>query len=135
MIDAAAAALTPPAGSANAGVTRSNGTGVLDTSRGNVRVQTDTVPAVLVNGVLTAQLVAWDPTGFLLGWNPLSWYTSTWALSPWLPVTWTGDPGGSNWGGSNWGGGHWEGSSWADESRPRDYGSPGDGSLWYGAWG
>ena len=130
-IDAAAAALAPPAGAANAGVIRSNGTGLLDASRGQVVVQTDTVPAVRVNGVLTAQLVLWDPTGFLLGWNPLSWYISTWALTPWLPLTWTGD----DWGGRNWGGGAWESSAWEGETRPRDYGRPGDGSLWYGAWG
>jgi serine protease AprX len=130
-IDAAAAALAPPAGAANAGVVRSNGTGLLDSSRGQVAVQTATLPAIRVNGLLTAQLLLWDPTGFLLGWNPLSWYVSTWAISPWLPLTWTSD----DWGGRNWGGGDWQSAAWDGESRPRDYGSPGDGSLWYGAWG
>jgi serine protease AprX len=123
-VDAYAATVNPPAGVANGGVTRSNGTGLLDASRGQVRVQTGT-DQVLVNGVLTAQLVAWDPTGFLLGWNPTGWYTSTWYLNRWRPVVWAGN----DWPGHNWGGGEWEGTDVA-----RSYGAPTSGSAWYGAW-
>ena len=135
-VDAAAAALAPPYGLANVGVVRSNGTGLLDASRGHVRVQTTTVPVTVINGLLTAQLLLWDPMGYLLGWNPLSWYVSTWELTPWVRVTWaaaavTGD----NWGGDNWGGGAWEGSTWGGTAEPRSYGTPIEGAIWFGAWG
>lgn len=123
-VDAYAATVDPPAGVANAGVARSNGTGLLDVSRGHVRVQTS-ANHVLVNGLLTAQLVVWNPTAFLLNWSPTSWYVSTWNLTPWRPVIWAGN----DWPGHNWGGGEWEGT---DVSR--SYGSPISGSAWYGAW-
>ena len=135
-VDAAEATLRPPAGSANAGVVRSTGTGWLQPSRGHVEVQTLAPPATVINGQLTAQNVVWDPTSFLLGWSPLSWYTSTWALTPFLAVTWSADDWpGRNWGGRNWGGGDWQGSTYGGSSNPRDYGRPTDGSIWYGAWG
>ena len=123
-VDAYAATVDPPAGVANAGVARSNGTGLLDVSRGHVRVQTS-ANHVLVNGLLTAQLVVWNPTAFLLNWSPTSWFVSTWNLTPWRPVIWAGN----DWPGHNWGGGEWEGT---DVSR--SYGSPISGSAWYGAW-
>jgi serine protease AprX len=135
-VDAFAAALNPPAGAANADVVRSNGTGLLELSRGHVSVQTTTVPSTVVNGTLTAQLVVWDPAGYLLGWSPLSWVVSTWALTPWLPVHWAEDDWpGRNWGGRNWGGGDWQGSSWEGTSVDRDYGDTTDGAIWFGAWG
>jgi serine protease AprX len=135
-VDAGEATLNPPAGSANAGVTRSGATGSLQGARGHVEVQTLASPATVINGVLTAQNVAWDPTGFLLGWNPLSWYVSVWAVTPFLAVTWSADDWpGRNWGGRNWGGGDWEGSKYGTTSYPRKYGKPIDGSIWYGAWG
>jgi serine protease AprX len=135
-VDAAAATLNPPAGSANAGVVRSNAAGTLQLSRGHVEVQTLASPTTVINGLLTAQNIAWDPVGFLLGWNSLSWYVSTWALTPFLAVTWSADDWpGRNWGGRNWGGGDWEGSKFGGTSYPRKYGKPIDGSIWYGAWG
>jgi serine protease AprX len=140
-VDAAAAALDPPSGVANQGVVRSNGTGLLQLSRGHVSVQTTTVPNTVVNGTLTAQLLLWDPTGYLLGWTPLGWLVSTWALTPLLPVQWADDDwpgrnwGGRNWGGRNWGGGDWQGSIWEGDSLDRDYGNPTEGALWFGAWG
>jgi serine protease AprX len=135
-VDAGEATLNPPSGSANAGVTRSDGTGTLQLARGHVEVQTLATPATVINGVLTAQNIAWDPVGFLLGWNSLSWYVSVWALTPFLAVTWSADDWpGRNWGGRNWGGGDWEGSKYGGTSYPRKYGKPIDGSIWYGAWG
>jgi serine protease AprX len=135
-VDASRAVLDPPAGAANVGVIRSNGTGLLDASRGHVTVQTTTVPGTLVNGTLTAQLVLWNPTGYLLGWSPVSWVVSPWALTPFQPVRWSDDDwSGRNWGGRNWGGGTWQGSTWNGAPVERDYGSPTDGALWYGAWG
>jgi serine protease AprX len=137
LVDAAAAVLNPPAGSANAGVVRSNGTGLLSLSRGHVSVETTTVPNTLVNGGLTTQLLLWDPTGFLLGWTQLGWLVSTWALTPLLPVRWNADADwpGRNWGGRNWGGGDWQGATWEGDPVKRDYGEPTDGALWFGAWG
>jgi serine protease AprX len=130
-VDAAVAVLTPPVGTANGGVTRSNGTGLLDASRGHVQVQTATVPTTVVNGLLTAQLLVWNPSGYLIGWTPLNWYVSTWYLTSWLPLTWSaqGFPG------HNWEGGPWQGSSWDGIAQPRDYGTPIEGSAWFGAWG
>jgi hypothetical protein len=135
-VDAVGAALSPPAGSANAGVVRSNGTGLLSASRGHVEVQTSTVPTTVVNGTLTAQLLIWDPVGYLLGWNPTSWQLSTWALLPLVPVVWSADDwSGRNWGGRNWGGGDWEGSFGGGGAQPRQYGVRPEGAIWYGAWG
>jgi|1186.fasta_scaffold18795_2 serine protease AprX len=135
-LDAARAALNPPAGAANAGVVRSNGTGLLQLSRGHVGVQTIAVPSTVVNGLLTTQLLLWDPTGYLLGWSPVTWVVSPWALTPIQPVRWSDDDwSGRNWGGRNWGGGNWQGSTWDGAAIARDYGSPPDGALWFGAWG
>lgn len=133
-VDAYTATLNPPAGSANGGVVRSTGTGLLADSRGHVWV--DTLGGVAVTGELTAQLILWDPLGYTVGWNPTSWYLSTWALTPFLAVTWSAeDWPGRNWGGRNWGGGDWEGSTWGGTTQRRQYGQPVDGSVWYGAWG
>jgi serine protease AprX len=134
-VDAARAVLDPPAGAANAAVVRSNGTGLLQLSRGHVEVQTRTAPTTVINGRLTAQLLLWDPTGYLVGWSPTSWVVSTWALTPLVPVQWSDDDwSGRNWGGRNWGGGSWQGSTWDGAPRERDYGNPTDGALWFGAW-
>jgi hypothetical protein len=135
-VDAAVAALTPPAGQANVGVMRSTGTGLLDASRGHVEVQTTAAPTTVVNGELTAQLILWNPLGYAVGWNRQCWYISTWYLTPLLAVTWSSaDWPGHNWGGHNWGGGAWEGASWDGNSISRSYGSPIEGSIWFGAWG
>ncbi|MDQ6851457.1 MAG: S8 family peptidase [Actinomycetota bacterium] len=135
-VDAAAAALTPPAGEANVGVMRSNGTGLLDASRGHVGVQTAGAGATVVNGELTAQLILWNPLGYAVGWNRPNWYISTWYITPLRAVTWSSeDWPGHNWGGHNWGGGAWEGASWDGNHVSRSYGSPIEGSIWFGAWG
>jgi len=135
-VDASAATLSPPAGAANQGVIRGTGTGLLQASRGHVSVETTTLPNTVVNGQLTAQLVLWDPLGYLIGWTPVSWTVSTWAVTPLRPVRWDPDDwSGRNWGGRNWGGGDWQGSTWEGEPVNRDYGQPTDGALWFGAWG
>ena len=67
----ATAALSPPAGSANAGVVRSNGTRLAARSAAvTSRCRRSPPRPPVINGLLTAQLLLWDPTGFLLGWNP-----------------------------------------------------------------
>ncbi len=128
VVDAFTAAIHPPPGSANRGNPRSDGLGVLDLSRGRVRLATTGLIPIVVSGLMTAQLVSWDPVGFLThGWSASTWYLSTWSLLPWRAVQWWG----SNWEGSNWEGSQWygsfDGSSW--------YGSNWEGSAWYGAWG
>jgi serine protease AprX len=135
-VDASAAALAPPVGQANVGVIRSNGTGLISASRGHVEVQADDPQTTLVDGALTAQLIAWNPCGYTVGWNGLNWYFSTWYVTPFFAVTWSSaDWPGHNWGGHNWGGGAWEGASWDGTYLDRSYGSPIEGSVWFGAWG
>jgi serine protease AprX len=135
-VDAAAAALTPPSGRANQGVVRSNGTGLLSASRGHVEVQTTGASSTVVNGELTTQLILWDPSSYLIGWTPRTWVLSTWYLTPLFAVTWSSaDWPGHNWGGHNWGGGAWEGATWDGTELDRNYGSPVEGSIWFGAWG
>ena len=121
-------ALAAPAGVANAGLDRSNGTGSLDASRGTVSVQTTScgllgcVLGTVVTGSYTAQLLLWDPIGFTTGsWGPATWYTSTFYLSPWHTVTWEG---------GKWQGGKWQGGADATTT----YGGKWQGSAWYGAW-
>lgn len=126
----AKAAVTAGAGVANQGLDRSNGLGSLHASRGTVRVRTTGVLGllgVLVSGSQTAQLLLWDPIGFVTGdWNGPSWYLSTWYLFGWSPVTWEG---------SRWQGSRWQGSRWQGIADPAStYGSRWQGSDWYGAW-
>jgi serine protease AprX len=124
VVDGYAAAFNAPAGVANQGIPRSDGSGPLDTSRGSVLVQTvDNVPIV---GNLTGQLKVFDLLNYLLGWNPLTYPLSQWAGSNWA---------GSNWAGSNWAGSNWAGSTWQGTPDPTStYGSNWAGSAFYGAW-
>ena len=136
-------ALAAPAGAANVGLDRSNGTGTLDASRGTVRVQTTNCGVLgcllgtLITGSYTAQLLLWDPLGFSTGsWAPATWYTSTFYLSPWHTVTWSGTKwNGTKWNGTKWNGTKWNGTKWnGGEDPSATYGSTWHGSAWYGAW-
>jgi len=127
LVDAYAASVTPPAGSANQGLDRSSGLGSLDASRGTVRVRVSSLVPTVVSGLLTAQLWLWSPLVYTTTpWNGSSWYGSSWYGSSWYGSSWYG----SSWYGSSWYGSSWygqpEGSSW--------YGSSWYGSSWYGAW-
>jgi serine protease AprX len=127
VIDVFHAAFAAPAGVANQGVARSNGLGSLDASRGSVRVRTNTLVPTVVSGLLTAQLLLWNPLVYTTtSWTGSSWYGSSWYGSSWYGSSWYG----SSWYGSSWYGSSWygqpEGSSW--------YGSSWYGSSWYGAW-
>ena len=142
------AATVAPAGVANAGVgTLSNGMGNLDGSRGDVRtgscsgadecarcdVQAD-CPAV--SGDQTAQGRKYVSDQYAKGnWTDSNWYTSQWA-APLLDTGWYGSSWlGSSWLGSSWLGSSWLGSSWyGNEDTADDYGKPGRGGAWYGAW-
>jgi len=123
LVDAYAAAFAAPPGTANQGLARSSGLGQLDLSRGTVRVRTiDPVGGLLglvLGGLLTAQLLFWDPFGYTTGsWTTGTWYSTGWQTSRWYRLTWADN----DWGGGNWRNEHsWYGTGW-------------DGAAWYGAW-
>ena len=127
LIDVLAAAFEAPAGEANQGLARSNGLGSLDLSRGTVRVQTNTLLPTVVSGLLTGQLLLWDPILFTTTpWTGTSWYGTSWYGTSWYGTSWYG----TSWYGTSWYGSSWygqpEGTSW--------YGTSWYGSSWYGAW-
>ena len=124
-VDGYAAAFAAPLGTANAGLDRSSGLGSLDASRGTTNVVFQDPAQTVAGGLLTAQLLLWDPTVYVLPWSPLSW-----TLSPAHTAKWFG----SNWQGSNWQGSNWQGSTWYGEPDAAPYGSNWQGSTWYGAW-
>jgi serine protease AprX len=122
-------ALTASRGQANSGLAHSNPSVLqanLDPTRGTVRVQTST--HVPIQGTQTAQLLTWDPAGYLTGdWSSSTWYLGPWALQPiystvWYGNTWAGmdtngcSPDAGPAGDCLYGGHNWE------------------GSVWYGAW-
>jgi serine protease AprX len=130
LVDADAAAFSPPAGVANQGLDRSNGKGSLALSRGSVQVKTDnllgSVLGPVLGATLTAQLLLWNPGGYSgAQWVPSDWYLSTWEVYRWYRVSWYGN---------DWPGYKWSGSSWYGEGQDESYGSPLPGSAWYGAW-
>lgn len=123
LVDANAAAFAAPPGMANQGLARSSGLGPFHLSRGTVRVKTDDLLGgtlgLVLGGLLTAQLLLWDPLGYTVGaWSSDTWYSTGWYTSRWYRLTWAGN----DWGGSNWRQANaWYGNSWY-------------GSAWYGAW-
>lgn len=127
IVDGYGAAFGAPGGYANRGLGRSTGMGSLDASRGAVRVRLNDPRRTVVGGLQTAQLLTWDPVGFVNGdWSATTWYLTPWYLSPWYATAWYGE--------------HWEGHNWEGCSRggQRDdscsYGNYWEGSAWYGAW-
>jgi serine protease AprX len=130
VVDAAGAAFSAPAGTANQGLTRSTGQGSLALSRGSVQVKTDsllgTVLGPVLGATLTAQLALWNPGGYTgAQWVPSDWYVSTWEVSRFYRVSWYGN---------DWPGYTWHGSSWYGQEQDESYGSSLPGSAWYGAW-
>jgi hypothetical protein len=120
-------AVRSPAGLANQNVPRSNGLGSLDLSRGSVQVALDDPGQTVVTGVLTAQLLLWNPIVYTTTiWSPLTWYGSSWYGHSWY---------GHSWYGHSWYGHSWYGSSWYGQSTGSSwYGHSWYGSSWYGAW-
>ena len=122
-------ALRAPAGLANQGVTRSNGLGRLDLSRGSVRVALNDPGQTVVSGLQTGQLLLWNPLVYTtVIWSPLTWNLTDFAGSRWYGSRWYDQPdqmAGSRWYGSRWYG-ELDGSRW--------YGSRWYGSRWYGGW-
>jgi serine protease AprX len=129
VVDASAAAFSPPSGVANQGLARSNGQGSLGQSRGSVQVEVGaagTVLGSLVGVSLTAQLLVWNPGGYTGSqWIPEDWYLSTWEIHRFQRVSWYGN---------DWPGSRWRGSSWYGQGEDEAYGSTLPGSAWYGAW-
>jgi serine protease AprX len=131
-VDAYAASFSAPAGTANAGLDRSTGLGSLDASRGTVQIQADDADQTIVNGLLTMQLMLWDPITYIgLPWTSTTWSLSQFAGGAWYGGAWYGGAwyGGAWYGGAWYGqpeGGAWYGGSW--------YGGAWYGGAWYGAW-
>jgi serine protease AprX len=126
MVDVSAA-VTAPAGLANQGIPRSNGTGSLDLSRGTVRVQADDPMQTVVSGEMTAQLLLWNPVAYTgTEWTGVNWYGSDFDGVNWYGV---------NWYGSDWAGVNWYGSSFYGQADGVNwYGVNWYGSAWYGVW-
>ena len=127
IVDAYAAAFSAPAGTANAGLDRSSGLGSLDMSRGTVQVEADDVPPTLISGLLTLQLLLYDPLTYVgVPWTPLTWQVSQWNGAAWYGAAWYG----AAWYGAAWYGAAWygqpDGAAW--------YGAAWYGGAWYGAW-
>ncbi|MGH2784474.1 MAG: S8 family peptidase [Actinomycetota bacterium] len=127
VIDAYDAAFNAAPGSANAGLDRSNGLGSLDMSRGTVQVEADDVPPTLISGLLTLQLLLYDPLSYTgVPWTPLTWSLSQWNGAAWYGAAWYG----AAWYGAAWYGAAWygqpDGAAW--------YGAAWYGGAWYGAW-
>jgi hypothetical protein len=124
-------AVRAPAGVANQGVVRSNGLGSLDLSRGTVQVALDDPGQTVVSGLLTGQLLLWNPLVYTTGlWSPLTWSLTNFSGSRWYGSRWYSELDGSRWYGSRWYGSRWYGQ--VDGSRW--YGSRWYGSRWYGGW-
>src|SRR5204863_8077220 len=121
-VDTTRDTIEAPPVTANMWLGRTSGLGSLDASRSTTGVVFQDPDNTVASGLLTAQLLLWDPTVFALPWTPLTWYTSPAYLAQWYGSNWQG----SNWQGSNWQGSNWQGSNWQ--------GSNWQGSTWYGAW-
>ena len=132
VIDSYGAAFNAPAGDANAGLDRSNGMGSLDASRGDVLVAADNPEQTVVSGVLTLQLLTFNPIEYTgLPWTPLTWTLSQWYGASWWGASWWG----ASWYGASWWGASWYGASWWGEpSGASWYGASWWGGSWYGAW-
>jgi hypothetical protein len=128
VVDAYTGTFSAPSGTANAGLDRSNGLGALDESRGTVEVQADDSEQTIVNGLLTLQLLLWNPIVYVgVPWNSLTWSMSQWYGNSWHGNSWHGNSWhGNSWHGSTWYGNSWHGNSW--------HGNSWHGSAWYGAW-
>jgi serine protease AprX len=130
-IDAYSAALTAPPGLANVGVQPGNGTGTLDASRGTVYVTADDPMQTVVSGMLTAQVLLWDPLSLFVGWTGNNWYGNNWYGNNWYGNNWYGN----NWYGNNWYGNNWYGNNWYGQPDGNNwYGNNWYGSSWYGGW-
>ena len=136
LVDALAAATTTRAGSANQGLTPSNGLGLLQADRGSAGVEVVTpLGQLALKGEFIAQtdpgevsltnpagLVPWaGATWKAEGWDPASWEGATWKTDEWAGATWKG----ATWKATVWDGATWKGATWKNE----DW----DGATWKNA--
>ncbi len=126
-LDAYAAAHAGTYDSANAGVTRSLGTGSISLDRGSlqVQIQLGLIPDLL--GLLLQPvyqlLFGTDLTAQNLVFDSLEYLTTDWSGTRWYDTQW----GGTRWYGTRWYGTRWYGTRW--------YESQWYGTRWYGiAW-
>ena len=131
-VDAYTAAFAAPSGYANAGLDRSSGLGPLDLSRGTVQVQAEDAGGTVVSGLLTLQLLVFDPISYTtLPWTPLTWSLSQWYGAAWYGAAWYG----AAWYGAAWYGAAWYGAAWYEQPNGAAwYGAAWYGGAWYGAW-
>ncbi|HVF06824.1 MAG TPA: S8 family peptidase [Frankiaceae bacterium] len=136
-------------GEANLAIpTQAMGTGSVDGSRGDVETgrcdpktaECETCDTQAncpkVDGEQTAQGREFLSDRYAEGnWTESSWYTSQWA-APLLGQSWYGQSWyGQSWYGQSWYGQSWYGSTWYGNVDEKDeYGKPGKGGAWYGAW-
>lgn len=103
-------------GVANAGVGRSDGSGLLDDARGDFRVvqkevlDTGLIATDPIVGDETAADALFDQAEYLdsASWNASQWGASQWGASQWGASQW----GASQWGASQWGASQWWASQW-----------------------
>lgn len=120
------AARNAPAGLANQGVQRSNGTGSLDLSRGTVQIQMDAPLGPVLGGLTTAQLLIFSQLIYTTGsWNPVTWYGGQWMGGSWHDAEWATN---------DFTGGSWHGGSWHGVPTSDSYGGSWHGGQWWGAW-
>ncbi|MDX6287853.1 MAG: serine protease AprX [Frankiales bacterium] len=133
LVDGYAAKNSAPLGYANQGVPSGLGTGSLDASRGTVRVEAlGSNGSVVLNGNVTAQLTAYNPTAYLTSaWTSANWWLSQWTGTNWSGTNWSGTNWSGVWNGTNWSGTNWSGTNW---SNGEWYGTNWSGGAWYGAW-
>lgn len=126
-VDAYAATMNPPQGSANQGLAPSDGSGSLDQARGTLLFTADDPLGTAIAGDLTQQLVAFNPTLFTtIGWSSLDWGNAQWHGAKWH---------GAKWHGAKWHGAKWHGAKWHEASdETAVYGTGWLGSAIYGAW-
>jgi serine protease AprX len=128
------AGLGGPGGPGPHGPQWSNGSGLLELSRGDTHLSMD---GVVLKGEQTifglpfdsAAMAALEAAGH--SWSGGSWDGSTWTGSSWSGSSWSGSSwSGSSWSGSSWSGSSWSGSSWSGNSWS---GSSWSGSSWSGS--
>jgi serine protease AprX len=126
LVDAAAAARSTSAASANQGLEPSAGTGTLADDRGTLDVDV-AVPLLgqfpvvgdrvaqrdplLISILNPAGLLPWDGVTFTTStWDPATWDATTWKNEDWAATTWKG----TTWKATTWNATTWKGTSWSN---------------------
>lgn len=141
MVDAYGASRVPAPGDANAGVPRSDGSGLLHASRGSLivkavcdetRQKIDKQCDQEITGDTTAQGRDYDQDDYAGTWSGTSWYRSQWTGTSWYGTSWYG----TSWYGTSWysmeasQGTAWDGN--IDATTVHGAAPPGSGT--YGLW-